>query len=65
VEETGLDPTGIADSSLFLTGTPTGVRDLLERRRQATGPSYYPIYEPTDQQIEASAEAVVGPLTGN
>jgi len=64
-QETDLSGTQITDSSLFLTGTPAQVRDRLERRRQATGLSYYSIHEPEPDQIRAFAEGVVEPLAGN
>jgi probable F420-dependent oxidoreductase len=35
------------ESTIFLTGTPAQARERLERRREATGVSYYVIFDPS------------------
>jgi probable F420-dependent oxidoreductase len=61
---TGMTPEQVADSPLFLTGSPAELRERLERRREQTGISY-PVIQGKDLAvIEQFAEAVVGPLAG-
>ncbi len=83
---TSVEP-GVQDAStIFLTGTPAQAREHLHRRREATGLSYFVVFDlannyisadgaaPTlpgdsgpgagDRYLEAFAEAVVRPLTG-
>jgi probable F420-dependent oxidoreductase len=83
---TGVTPQAQDSSTIFLTGTPAQARERLQRRREATGLSYFIVFDmannyvrpdgwtPTlpgdsgpgagDRYLEAFAEAVVRPLTG-
>jgi len=54
----------IADCPLFLTGSPSEIRDTLERRREKTGISYIVIQGKDPTLLESFAEAVVVPLAG-
>lgn len=73
--DTGVDAQSQNDSTIFLTGTPTEARDKLKRCRDATGLSYFVIFDvannyvrigdaPSDAYYEALSEAVIKPLTG-
>lgn len=86
VEMTGVEPDIQDASTIFLTGTPAQARERLQRRREATGLSYFVVFDlannyvnvggrvPTlpgdsgpgagDRYLEAFAEEVVRPLTG-
>jgi alkanesulfonate monooxygenase SsuD/methylene tetrahydromethanopterin reductase-like flavin-dependent oxidoreductase (luciferase family) len=61
---TGVSREQMADSSLYLCGTGSEVRDRLELWRQRTGISYFSLFDPGDEQIDYLAEHVVGPLAG-
>jgi hypothetical protein len=83
---TGVEACAQDDSTIFLTGTPAQARERLQRRREATGLSYFIVFDlannyanaggplPTlpgdsgpgaaDRYLEAFAEAIVRPLTG-
>ena len=83
---TGVEARAQDDSTIFLTGTPAEARERLQRRREATGLSYFIVFDPAnnyangdaplpslpgdsgpgaaDRYLEAFAEAVVRPLTG-
>ena len=54
----------VADCPLFITGSPTEIRDTLERRRETTGISYVVIQGKDPALLESFAEAVVAPLAG-
>ena len=43
----GVPPAAQDESTIFLTGTPAEARERLERRREATGVSYYVIFDPS------------------
>jgi probable F420-dependent oxidoreductase len=60
--DTGLTAEQIAQSYFFLTGTPAEARDVLQRRRDESGVSYFVVFDWSAQQLEAFAEAVVSPL---
>jgi alkanesulfonate monooxygenase SsuD/methylene tetrahydromethanopterin reductase-like flavin-dependent oxidoreductase (luciferase family) len=64
IRDTGLTANQIAQSYFFLTGTPAEARDTLQRRRDATGLSYFVVFDWSPDQLEAFANAVVAPLTG-
>jgi probable F420-dependent oxidoreductase len=83
---TGVTPQVQDSSTIFLTGTPAQARERLQRRREATGLSYFVVFDMAnnyvrpegwtpalpgdsgpgagDRYLEAFAEAVVRPLTG-
>jgi probable F420-dependent oxidoreductase len=61
---TGMSEAQVADCPLFLTGSPTEIRDRLEKRREETGISYVVIQGRERSWIEAFAEHVVAPLAG-
>jgi alkanesulfonate monooxygenase SsuD/methylene tetrahydromethanopterin reductase-like flavin-dependent oxidoreductase (luciferase family) len=44
---TGVTPTTQDEATIFLTGTPAQARERLQRRREATGVSYYVIFDPS------------------
>jgi probable F420-dependent oxidoreductase len=44
---TGVTPTAQEESTIFITGTPAEARERLQRRREATGVSYYVIFDPS------------------
>jgi probable F420-dependent oxidoreductase len=44
---TDVDPASQDESLIFLTGTPAQARERLERRREATGVSYYVMFDPS------------------
>ncbi|HEY1590322.1 MAG TPA: LLM class flavin-dependent oxidoreductase [Solirubrobacteraceae bacterium] len=46
-KNTEVTPAAQDESTIFLTGTPTQARERLERRREATGVSYYVIFDPS------------------
>jgi probable F420-dependent oxidoreductase len=60
----GITREQMADSTLYLCGTGSEVRDRLELWRQRTGLSYFSLFDPGDEQIDYLAEHVVGPLAG-
>jgi alkanesulfonate monooxygenase SsuD/methylene tetrahydromethanopterin reductase-like flavin-dependent oxidoreductase (luciferase family) len=43
---TGVAPAARDQATIFLTGTPAQARDRLQRRRDATGVSYYVVFDP-------------------
>jgi probable F420-dependent oxidoreductase len=45
--QTEVPPPAQDASMIFLTGTPAAVRDRLQRRRDATGISYYVVFDPS------------------
>jgi probable F420-dependent oxidoreductase len=61
---TGMTPEQIADSPMFLTGSPAEIRDGLEKRRERYGFSYIVVQGRDHAAIEAFAEKVVAPLNG-
>jgi len=83
---TGVEPAGQDASTIFLTGTPAEARERLLRRREATGLSYFIVFDLAnnyantdnlvpalpgdsgpgagDRYLEAFAEEIVRPLTG-
>jgi probable F420-dependent oxidoreductase len=84
-QTTSVEPRAQDEAMIFLTGTPAQARERLQRRRGATGISYYVMFDPTcnyahpdgaptlpgdggpgagDRYMEAFAEAVIKPLTG-
>lgn len=67
-QTTGIAADRLDDSHLFLCGSPQQARDLLQRRREATGISYLMVVhhgpDAGFEQLEALAEAVVAPLSG-
>ena len=44
---TGVAPAAQDEATIFLTGTPAQARDRLRRRREATGVSYYVLFDPS------------------
>lgn len=46
-EQTEVPPAAQDESMIFLTGTPAEARERLERRREATGISYYVVFDPS------------------
>jgi alkanesulfonate monooxygenase SsuD/methylene tetrahydromethanopterin reductase-like flavin-dependent oxidoreductase (luciferase family) len=44
---TGVPPTAQDEAMIFVTGTPAQARERLERRREATGISYYVVFDPS------------------
>jgi probable F420-dependent oxidoreductase len=56
-------PEAMADSTLYLVGTGAEVRDQVVRWRDEVGISYVSLFDPGEEQIEALAEEVVGPLS--
>jgi alkanesulfonate monooxygenase SsuD/methylene tetrahydromethanopterin reductase-like flavin-dependent oxidoreductase (luciferase family) len=83
---TGVEPADQDASTIFLTGTPAQARERLLRRREATGLSYFIVFDLAnnyansdglvpalpgdsgpgagDRYLEAFAEEIVRPLTG-
>ncbi len=65
---TGIAADRLDDSHLFLCGDGAHARELVQRRREATGVNYLMfVHHGADagfDQLEALAEAVVGPLSG-
>ena len=83
---TGVEPADQDASTIFLTGTPAQARERLLRRREATGLSYFVVFDLAnnyansdglvpalpgdsgpgagDRYLEAFAEEIVRPLTG-
>jgi alkanesulfonate monooxygenase SsuD/methylene tetrahydromethanopterin reductase-like flavin-dependent oxidoreductase (luciferase family) len=59
-----MTPDEIADCPLFLTGSPSEIRDRLEKGREETGISYVVIQGQDPQVLEKFAESVVAPLSG-
>lgn len=60
--ETGVAPRVLRDSSLYLVGTGTELRDRIERWRGEVGITYVSLFDPGEEQIERIAEELVGPL---
>ena len=58
-EETGVPADAMVDSTLYLVGNGTEIREQLERWRQCTGISYVSFFDPGEEQIEYLAEEVV------
>jgi probable F420-dependent oxidoreductase len=58
----GVTPADLADSSLYLCGTPSQVCELLLRRRRDTGLTSYSLFDPGEEQIERLARDVLAPL---
>lgn len=63
-DETGVPVRAMTDSTLYLVGNGTEVRDELQRWRQCTGISYVSLFDPGDEQIDYLAHEVVAPLNG-
>ncbi|SEP50669.1 hypothetical protein SAMN02990966_07715 [Rhodospirillales bacterium URHD0017] len=85
-EWTGVTAAAQKLSTIFLGGTPAEARECLQRRRQATGLSYFVVFDlannyanagnwtpslpgdggpgAADRYLEAFAQSVVRPLTG-
>ncbi len=61
---TGMAIDHVAQSPLFLIGSPAEIRDTLQKRREQTGISYIVIQGQDQTQVEHFARAVVEPLTG-
>jgi probable F420-dependent oxidoreductase len=61
---TGMTPEQIADCPMFLTGSPSEIRDGLEKRRERYGFSYIVIQGRDHAVVESFAEKVVAPLAG-
>jgi hypothetical protein len=53
----------IADCPLFLTGSPSEIRERLERRREEAGISYIVIQGGDFEMLERFAKDIVGPLS--
>ena len=60
--ETGVAPSVLRDSSLYLVGTGTELRDRVARWRGEVGITYVSLFDPGEDQIECVAEELVGPL---
>jgi probable F420-dependent oxidoreductase len=63
-KQTGMSVEQVADCPLFLTGSPSEIRERLERRREELGVSYVVIQARDPELLEHFAEAVVSPLSG-
>ena len=61
---TGMTPEQIADCPMFLTGSPSEIRDGLEKRRERYGFSYIVIQGRDHAVVESFAEKIVAPLAG-
>jgi probable F420-dependent oxidoreductase len=61
---TGMPVDRIAECPLFLIGSGTEIRDVLQRRRAETGISYIVIQGQDPAQVETFAREVIGPLSG-
>jgi probable F420-dependent oxidoreductase len=61
---TGMKVEQVADCPVFLTGSPSELRDRLEKRREQTGLSYTVIPGRDLAMLEQFAEAIVEPLSG-
>ncbi|HEY6598775.1 MAG TPA: TIGR03621 family F420-dependent LLM class oxidoreductase [Pseudomonadales bacterium] len=61
---TGMAVDDVAQSPLFLIGSPAEICDMLQKRREQTGISYIVIQGQDQAQVEHFARAVVEPLTG-
>ena len=61
---TGMPVDRIAECPLFLIGSGTEIRDVLQRRRAETGISYIVIQGQDLAQVETFAKEVIGPLSG-
>ncbi|NNL67921.1 MAG: LLM class flavin-dependent oxidoreductase, partial [Myxococcales bacterium] len=60
----GMTADEVADCPIFLTGSPSELRDRLEKRREQTGISYTVIPGKDLAVLEQFAEAIVEPLAG-
>ena len=60
----GLSAEEVAESALFLTGSPAEIQDRLIAQREATGIHYIVIQSSDPEQVEQFAQTVVQPLTG-
>ena len=60
--KTGVAPSVLRDSTLYLVGTGTELRDRVERWRREVGITYVSLFDPGEEQIERIAEELVGPL---
>jgi probable F420-dependent oxidoreductase len=60
--DTGVPVAAMQDSSLYLIGSGSQVRERLRDRQAHTGLSYVSIFDPGEDQIEYLAEEVVAPL---
>jgi probable F420-dependent oxidoreductase len=63
-QNTGMTVDQIASCPLFLTGSPSEIRDGLQKRREETGISYVVIQGEDFGAVEKFAEEIVTPLTG-
>jgi len=63
-KNTGMSESQVAACPVFLTGSPTEIRDKLEKQREQTGISYIVIQGDDVERIERFAEAIVRPLSG-
>jgi probable F420-dependent oxidoreductase len=63
-KNTGMSESQVAACPVFLTGSPTEIRDKLEKQRERTGISYIVIQGDDVERIERFAEAIVQPLSG-
>ncbi|UCE85670.1 MAG: TIGR03621 family F420-dependent LLM class oxidoreductase [Deltaproteobacteria bacterium] len=61
---TGMSAEQVADCPLFITGSPSEVRERLEKRREETGISYIVIQGERTEELEPFAESIVAPLAG-
>jgi probable F420-dependent oxidoreductase len=61
---TGMSVDEVAGCPIFLTGSPSEIRDGLERRREETGLSYVVIQGEREEALEQFAEQIVAPLAG-
>ena len=60
--DNGVPVTSMEDSTLYLTGSGSQIRDRLREWRAGTGLRYISIFDPGDDQVEYLAKEVVAPL---
>lgn len=63
-ESTGMTTDQVADCPLFLTGSPSEIRERLQKRREESGISYVVIQGEQPEMLEQFAHAVVSELAG-
>jgi probable F420-dependent oxidoreductase len=63
-ESTGMTTDQVADCPLFLTGSPSEIRERLQKRREESGISYVVIQGAQPEMLEQFAHAVVSELAG-
>lgn len=64
-EVTNIPARAMTESTLYLVGNGSEIREQLESWRQRTGISYVSLFDPGEEQIEYLAHEVVKPLGGH